>query len=448
MGTGAPRIPEPREPAGWESLRAARSKLVVRLLLRQRGVHGGPCYPPGSPFMKTQRALSSSLRSSRVAGLALALGLAPLACGNQLTVTRLDSDQQKPNNVWVFFTVEEGEEPVAGLTAEDFSIYEDEQLVSTFESKQTIQNPDVAAVMYTLLLLDMSGSITESGQADLVVDAATGFVDRVGESQKVAVYAFDGEEDIQSVVRFTEAKGSVEGGLEGLRTYKPRDPSTNLHGAVVQALGELRGALDKDKRPLKFGTLVVFTDGTDRAARVSREEMVEALGDEKYADFEIFAIGVGADLDQGESGLGQIGRDGTELASDDQGVTLAFEKVAQRIEAHSKRFYLLSYCTPSRKGEHTVTIEAHADKNGKGRARKKGSTSWTFDAKGFGPPPECDPNRKPNFKLDPAVRAQGSDDEATDGSSSRRKRSSGDDTGSESKSGARFGKPAQPGSGG
>lgn len=404
--------------------------------------------------MKIQRALASSLRSSRAAGLALALGLPTLACGPQLTVTRLNSDQQKPNNVWVFFTVEEGEEPVAGLTAEDFAIYEDEQLVSTFESKQTIQNPDVAAVMYTLLLLDMSGSITESGQADLVVDAAVGFVDRVGESQKVAVYAFDGEEDIQSVVRFTEAKGSVEGGLEGLRTYKPRDPSTNLHGAVVQGLDELRKALDKDKRPLKFGTLVVFSDGTDRAARVSAEEMNEALADEKYADFEIFAIGVGADIEQGEKSLGGIGRDGTELATDDQGVTLAFEKVAQRIDAHAKRFYLLSYCTPARKGEHTVTIEALADKNSKGKARKRGETTWTFDAKGFGPPPDCDPNRKPNFKLEASVRdaeAEG-EGEGDDGGGSKKRRSGGGGDGDaeasgEAKGSVRFGKPAQPGGG-
>jgi len=401
--------------------------------------------------MKTQ--LASSFRTSRVTCLTLALGLVSLACGPQLTVTRLNSDQQKPNNVWVFFTVEEGEEPVAGLTAEDFAIYEDSQLVSTFESKQTIQNPDVAAVMYTLLLLDMSGSITESGQADLVVDAAEGFVDRVGESQKVAVYAFDGEKDIQSVVRFTEAKGSVEGGLEGLRTYKPRDPSTNLHGAVVQGLDELREALDKDKRPLKFGTLVVFSDGTDRAARVSAEEMNEAMAKEEYADFEIFAIGVGADIEQGEKSLGSIGRDGTELATDDQGVTLAFEKVAQRIDAHAKRFYLLSYCTPARKGEHTVTIEALADKNSKGKAKKKGETTWTFDAKGFGPPPDCDPNRKPNFKLDASVRAEAAADEAENDDGGKRKRGGGGDgdveASGEAKAsgGARFGKPAQPGGG-
>lgn len=394
----------------------------------------------------------SRRRRSRLAGLALAAGLLPVGCGPQLQVTRLNSDQKKPNNVWVFFTVEEKDgEPVAGLAAEDFAIYEDDKLVSTFESQQTIQNPDVAAVMYTLLLLDMSGSITESGSADTVVDAAQGFVDRVGQSQKVAVYAFDGGKDIRSVVRFTEAKGSVEGGLEGLRTYKARDPSTNLHGAIVDGLDVLREALDKDKRPLKFGTLVVFSDGTDRAARVSREEMLEAIDDPEYGDFEIFAIGVGAEIE--EQSLGEIGRDGTELVEDEASVQLAFEKVAQRIEAHSKRFYLLSYCTPARNGEHTVRIEAQADRNPSGKPRKKGDVSWTFDASGFGPPPDCDPNRQPAFKLDENLTEPEDGDE--DGSRRRsgpgRGSGKASSDGGKAKAGGGFklgGAPKPPGGGG
>jgi hypothetical protein len=340
----------------------------------------------------------SSLQSRSLAALFALAAFSPLACSSTLEVTRINSAQEKPNNVWVFFTVEEEDEPIAGLTAEDFEIYEDDKLVSKFESKQTIQNPDVAAVMYTLLLLDMSGSITESGEADRLVDAAHMFSERVGKTQKVGVYAFDGGEDIYSVVRFTEEPGSIDGGLEGLRAYKSKDPSTNLNGAIVQGLEVLDKALEKDKRPLKFGTLVVFSDGSDRAARVSKEEMLEALGDEKYDDYEIYAIGVGAEIEQGE--LQEIGRDGSELAEDDEKVREAFEKVAARIEAHSKRFYLLSYCTPARQGEHRVRIDALANRDKKGKARSRGSLEYEFDANGFGPPPECDPERQPSFSLD------------------------------------------------
>jgi hypothetical protein len=320
-------------------------------------------------------------------------------CSRNLTVSRINSDEKKPNNVWVFFTVEEEKdgEPVAGLAAEDFEIYEDGQLVSKFESKQVIQNPEVAAVMYTLLLLDMSGSITESGEADAVVDAAHVFSEKVGKTQKVGVYAFDGGEDIYSVVRFTEAKASIDGGLDGLRTYKAKDPSTNLNGAVIQGLQELKEALDDDKRPLKFGTLVVFTDGTDRAHRVPREDMVEELGKEDYANYEVYVIGVGAEIEEGA--MNEIGRDGMELATDEDKVHVAFERVADRIDRHAKRFYLLSYCTPSRGGDHTVRITAN-QKNEKGKKVGEGSLEYPFSAEKFGPPPECDPNRAPNFSLE------------------------------------------------
>ncbi len=314
-----------------------------------------------------------------------------LACGG-LNVRLINSAQKKPNNVWVFFTVTDGKDPVGGLTADDFAIKEDSEVVSKFESKQIIQNPEVAAVMYTMLLVDMSGSITESGQADALVDAAKEFAERIGKTQKVGVYAFDGEEKIHSVVPFTEAQGSVQGGLEGLRKYKPKDPSTNLHGAVVEGVKTLRTELDKDKRPLKFGTLVVFSDGTDRAARVTRDQMKDELGKDEYEDYQMFAIGVGAEIEK--ANLGDIGRDGTELAQDQTKVKEVFDKVATKIEQQTKRFYLLSYCTPARKGEHEVTVEATRP-----NPKASGSLDTKFNADGFGPPPDCDPKTPPTFSL-------------------------------------------------
>ena len=328
--------------------------------------------------------------------VATLLAALSLACGGGgfggLNVKLINSAHKKPNNVWVFFTVMDGKEPVGSLTADDFTIKEDGEVVSKFESKQLIQNPEVAAVMYTMLLVDMSGSITESGQADALVDAAKAFAERVGKTQKVGVYAFDGEEKIHSVVPFTEAQGSVQGGLEGLRKYKPKDPSTNLHGAVVEGVKTLKVELDKDKRPLKFGTLVVFSDGTDRAARVTRDQMKDELGKDEYEDYQMFAIGVGAEIEK--ANLGDIGRDGTELAQDQTKVKDVFDKVATKIEQQTKRFYLLSYCTPARKGEHEVTVDATRP-----NPKSSGSLYTKFNADGFGPPPECDPKTPPAFSL-------------------------------------------------
>ncbi len=334
------------------------------------------------------------LRPARLA-IVSALSLLLTACGGGLNVTLVNAQARKPNNVWVFFTVDRGKkDPVGGLSASDFKIYQDDKLISEFESKQTIQNPEVAAVMYTMLLVDMSGSVTESGQADALVDAAKSFSDRIGKLQKVGVYAFDGDAKLHSVVPFTETAGQVQGGLEGLRKYKAKDPSTNLHGAVIEALRELKSSLDKDRKPLKFGTLVLFTDGTDQAARVTRDDMKKELGDDKYKDYEKFAIGVGAEIDKPL--LETVGTDGTELASDKNKVKDAFDKMATRIEAHTKRFYLLSYCTPARNGDHEVTVEART-KNPDG----SGSLSYKFSAKDFGS--DCDPKTPPSFDMKAVV---------------------------------------------
>ena len=187
--------------------------------------------------------LMSRLRSwllSCAAGVTLLSGA---GCAG-LQLTTIKATQQRPSNVAVYFKVQDAAgEPLAGLTADRFRIYEDDQLVSQYESKQTILNPEVAAVHYTLLLVDMSGSVSESGTGDALVEAVGTFTDRVEKQQRVGIYAFDGSPDLTPIVPFTDQAGSAKAGVQHLATFKPKDPSTNLNGAVVRALDELDTAL-------------------------------------------------------------------------------------------------------------------------------------------------------------------------------------------------------------
>lgn len=324
-----------------------------------------------------------------------ALAAAMLAGCGGLRLRLINASARRPSNVAVYFTVDRSNgDPVPGLTADRFRIYEDGQPVSEHESRQTILNPQVAAVHYTLLLMDMSGSVTESGQLPALQNAAQVFTSRVERYQRVGIYAFDGSPTIAPIVPFTESSGSASAGVNRLGGYNSRDPSTNLHGAVVQAVQTLQQALARAPQPLKFGTLVVFTDGTDRANRASREQMLEAVNG---ADIDVFAIGIGAEIDEGE--LRALGRTGTVLERDQARVQQAFEQIAQRIEGYTQRFYLLSYCTPARAGEHRVRIEAIAPDGA------AGSLEHEFSANGFGP--NCDPNTPPNFDTSLRGRARG-----------------------------------------
>ena len=327
---------------------------------------------------------------SRVAVLSIAVVASLAGCVPGLVLHPLRATASKPSNVAVYFTVDTTEgQPVPGLAAEHFSIFEDGFAVSAFESKQTILNPKVAAAHYTLLLIDMSGSIVAAKQVDAVVKAASTFTERVEKSQKVAVYAFDGSPDLYPIVPFTTSEAVATGGVERLTSFKPRDPSTNLYGAVLEGIRTLHRSLAADLKTLKFGTLVVFTDGTDHANRVTLPQLRAALSAPQNGSLDLFAIGVGGEMDLPR--LQEIGRNGTITERNPENMAAAFDAVAAKVEAAAARYYLLSYCTPARAGVHQVRILAHGPRN------LTGELTYRFTADGFGP--NCDPNTPTGFDL-------------------------------------------------
>jgi hypothetical protein len=240
-------------------------------------------------------------------------------------------------------------------------------------------------VHYTVLLMDLSGSITESGSLPALIEAAAAFADRVTRAHHMAVYGFDGGPELIPVVGFTTQASKVKAGLKKLERYKVKDPSTNLNGAVVAATEVLGTQMGKATQPLRFGTLVVFTDGTDRAHRVSADEMYAKLD---QAGVNVFAIGLGGEIAVDQ--LARLSRAGLVRASDLAQIGSAFDEVASLIEAAARKFYLLSYCSPSRAGVHRLRVEALS-------AERSGAAEHTFNADGFGP--GCDPSKKPAFPI-------------------------------------------------
>ena len=305
------------------------------------------------------------------------------ACAPGLTLTRIEAATQRPSNVALFYAVDRRGDPVADLLANDFNIYEDGQLVSINESRQTIINPEVAAVHYTLVLVDMSASVTASDRLPQISAAATQFVGDVGKQQRVAVYAFDGGKDLYEISPFQASEARATQGLRTLQTFRSRDPSTNLNGAVLLALDRLAAAIASSSVPLRFGSLVVFTDGTDRAARVPLQDMLHAVEESPY---DVYAIGVGDEIQ--DRTLRRMGKSGNIRIEDSSASATAFRDIGDRILRAGKRFYLLSYCSPARAGVHRVSVEAHYD-------GARGSVEYDFDATGFGP--GCDPNRPAPF---------------------------------------------------
>ncbi|WP_409070379.1 vWA domain-containing protein [Aliifodinibius sp. S!AR15-10] len=233
-------------------------------------------------------------------------------------------------------------------------------------------------------MLDLSGSILNNADLPKVKEAATTFIERTMPdatdqlygTREMAVYWFDGEESIHPLVSFTAERDTLVSGIESITEDISDDASTNLNGAVIQGLSvmdsRLRSIRD-DQDIATAGSMVLFTDGTDQAGRVSTSAALDSVN-KASSEHSLFTIGLGGEIDQDV--LESFGKDGFELAEDSLELNSSFLAVAERLEAASNSFYVLEYCSPKRSGEHTLELRAVYED-------KFGSFSTTFSADGF-----------------------------------------------------------------
>lgn len=307
-----------------------------------------------------------------------------------------------PGKVSAFFSVDTcSGQPVSTLTGDDFEILEDGKPVSPYESRRTIQPKGQRYQMDSMVLLDFSGSILRSNSWPVVHAAALKYVEtvlaRAGDGQQVAIYTFDGRAAPQQVVGFTSDKAAA---VEGLRSLSDRqcsqssqcsanaeartcaafrcvDDSTNLNGALLRALEllEARSASQKDVA-FKDSSLVIFTDGTDQAARASTETV---LMRSRSSPVHIFTVGLGAEVDR--KALEGFGKDGFYPAQAPAELAEAFSRIALKVAGLANRFYLLEYCSPKRSGRHELKLVARWGQPG--AEVMIGSMTREFDATGF-----------------------------------------------------------------
>ncbi len=307
----------------------------------------------------------------------------------------------KPAKVSMLFQVDTCQgEPVSGLASSAFTVSENGTVVSALESQRSIRPKGQRYRLSTVLMLDLSGSLLRSGQLPALQQAALAFATSVlGTSegtQRLAVYAFDGQAMPEQLVPFTNDLALVRERVANLSVSQCQvnadcalvvgrracasnrcvDDSTNLNGALVEGLRviETQTSLETTSA-LNESALVLFTDGSDQAARVSPEA---ALSASRSSRTRIFTVGFGADVDAAT--LRSFGKDGFFSASTASELSQAFEGVASRIARLANRYYLLEYCSPKRSGRHSLKITANVERGG---VPMVGGLSSEFDAKGF-----------------------------------------------------------------
>jgi hypothetical protein len=324
-------------------------------------------------------------------------GIAAVGCGSStgnLKVTKISAAADQPANVAVYLDVKDNVgRPIPGLAEKNFRVYEDGKLVTTGKGKRVLLEPKMFDSRYVLLLVDLSGPIVDSEDFPELANAIGGFVDHVGATHEIAVGAFDGND---AVVPFLGYAGTAETKkvIDAMRKFRPRSRNSNVNGAVYQGLHSLRDRLNEPGAAQKKAILVVFTDRGELAHSVSPETLKQGMKD---TPADIYVIGVGEGVHRDE--LAAIGRSGTFFSNNPKKFKDGFAEIGNKLTAETDGRYVFSYCSPKRKGNHRVEVEAVT-------AKDRGRLMFKFNADGF--TGGCTPKKTPD--LVPAATAKKKDE--------------------------------------
>lgn len=259
--------------------------------------------------------------------------------------------------------------PVAGLTNENFALYEDSQLVSRTESQQQLLPRPRVFRSFSHLLLDISGSVAQTPQGkQYEIDAAKRFIEEVTQQEEnyIAISWFFGGQQIApalldnfSPLGFTNDRDRLIEAVENVDLIQVTSTSTNLYGAILEGLDVLDSALTTTNAGVEFQslTLVTFTDGTDQAGLHTRDEAIARINSSAnryYAQ----AIGLGTEIDTAT--LDAIGPNGWVLADNLDQLVTTFGQVGGLVRELANSFYLVGYISPKVHStqQRTLTVEA------------------------------------------------------------------------------------------
>lgn len=307
---------------------------------------------------------------------------------NDLILSIQEQFTTLPGKVSILFKVSNADgNPVSGLTADQFTIYEQGRnddcfnTISTSESAARISSNSQIFATNTLLVLDLSNSVLSSSLDELKL-ASSSFVDNVMpitevESVKMAIYWFDGENELHLLNDLTSSKDALKTAIEGITTDISNDPSTDLYGAVIKSTDIASELLAASTQGDKIGaaSIVIFTDGTDQASRFTKEA-AQTKVDEANSNISFFTIGLGSEIDT--QVLMDIGKTFSVFATNKEELETTFTEISQRVSERANSFYLFEYCSPKRdgSGENNLAIQV---KDGS----KQGAVQTKFDATGF-----------------------------------------------------------------
>lgn len=318
---------------------------------------------------------------------------APLGCTedlsqNEFKITIQDEYVELPGKVSVFFKVDRNDgKPIARLRNADFSIFEKGRnddcfkSISAFEANARI-SPNKKIFRYsTMLVLDLSGSILQGSFAELK-NATKQFIQNIiprdeTDPYEIGIWWFDGEDRLHELQTFTDNTALLLNKIDKMDANMSNDPSTDLYGAVVKSADIIKQnqSVFINQGTIAASSVVVFTDGTDQAARYTKEAAISAVKNVSK-NINYYTIGLGNEIDAAI--LSKLGPAGSIIADDNQDLEDKFKETANLVFDEANSYYLFEYCSPKRDGSGVNEVVLQVNYEG-----EKGYIKTQFDATGF-----------------------------------------------------------------
>lgn len=309
---------------------------------------------------------------------------------NELLLSIQDQFTTLPGKISILFRVSDDQgQPISGLEANQFTIYEQGRnddcfnTISSSESFARISPNSQVFTNNTLLVLDLSNSVLQ-GSLEELKTAASSFVENVMPDQptasvKMAIYWFDGEQDLHLLNPLTASTTELTNAIAGITEDISNDSSTNLYGAIIKSTEIATDLIDEanslQDAPIVAASVVLFTDGTDQASRATEADALKAV-EKANSNISFFTIGLGAEIDQ--EVLEKVGKTASVVASNASELETTFNQISARVSERANSFYLFEYCTPKRdgSGDNNLVIQLT-------HGARQGAVQTQFNAKGF-----------------------------------------------------------------
>jgi hypothetical protein len=307
---------------------------------------------------------------------------------NSFSISIQDESIELPGKVSVFFKVDDKSgKPIARLKNTDFSIYEkgrnDEcfKNISAFEANARISANKQIFKYSTMLVLDLSGSVLQ-GSFEELKSATKQFIVNIiprddEDAFEIGIWWFDGEDVLHELQTFTDNTALLLSKIDKMTKGMSNDPSTDLYGAVLKSAEIADRNLDSGTGigSIAASSVVIFTDGTDQAARYTKASAIEVVKKSKV-NLNYYTIGLGNEID--EDILSKIGSAGSVIADSNDDLEEKFKETADLVADEANSYYLFEYCSPKRDGSGSNEVILQVSKNG-----EKGYVRTQFSATGF-----------------------------------------------------------------